>query len=79
MNKVTEKTLVPISLVTTIVGGVVWLTTLWYKTEANAAEIAQIKQTSTEIVKTLNENHLVIVDRLGRIETELKNLKQKGR
>ncbi len=36
-SKITENTLVPLSLVITLAGGIFWLTVIYSKTEANAA------------------------------------------
>ena len=47
-GKITEGTLIPISLLialgTGLVGGVFWLSALWYREEANAYAIAEIKK-----------------------------------
>lgn len=47
-NKITEGTLVPISMIIAIggafLGGVFWLSALWFREEANARAIAEIKK-----------------------------------
>jgi hypothetical protein len=46
--KITEHTLVPLSLIiaigTSLIGGVVWLSALWYREEANARAIIKIEK-----------------------------------
>jgi hypothetical protein len=80
IEKITENTFIPISLMATIAGGVVWLTAILYKTDANASEIESIKGTNKEVLKLLQDQNLIVIDRLGRIETKLENLTQsKGR
>jgi hypothetical protein len=55
-----EKTLIPASVLSVIFGGAMWLTTIWVKGEANAAEIAEFKDT---VWKKLDR----IEDKLDRI------------
>jgi hypothetical protein len=39
MNKITDKTLIPLSLVITVLGGVVWLSMMFSKVEAQEKKI----------------------------------------
>jgi len=55
-----EKTLLPVSVLSVIFGGAVWLTTIWLKGEANAAEIVEFKD---QVGKKLDR----IEDKLDRI------------
>lgn len=64
MEKITEKTLIPISLVAMLIGGVVWLSVMWYRTDASAKDIHQMKRD----MAVLNDE---VIDRLARIETKL--------
>lgn len=65
---VSEKTLIPISLTFSICGGMLWLSAMWFKTEATAAELSTIK---TEVTKLQFD----VIDRLARIETKLDQMK----
>ena len=54
MSKISEKTWVSLGLVITLLGGVVWLTTIWMQSEANARSIQKIeeKQTTIDLIQT---------------------------
>lgn len=78
MKAVTEKTLIPISLVITILGGVVWFTTLWARSESFATELAEVKaeqktmrQDTQTMLESFNKTNLEIVKQLGKIEGRL--------
>jgi hypothetical protein len=68
-DAITEKTFVPISLVISITGGIIWLSAMWFKTEASAAEIEKVK-TDLAVLK------FDVVDRLARIETKIDEIKE---
>jgi hypothetical protein len=63
--KLTEQTLIPLSLVGSIVGGVVWLSVIYYKSEATAKDVDQLKSYQLEVIQ-----------RLSRIETKLEHLEK---
>lgn len=65
---ITEKTLIPVSLVLTIMGGVSWLTSMSYKIEANRHNIETIQQDNKNVILLLNS----IDKRLLEIEITLK-------
>lgn len=71
MTVLNEKTLVPISLVITIIGGVVWLTTLWFRTEAFASEISDIKSEQRSVVSEVRENNKEVMKKLIELEIRL--------
>ena len=62
--KITEGTLIPISLVIILIGGVVWLTTLYFTTQSNAAAIDKIQLKYDAISDKLDD----IVIKIDRIE-----------
>lgn len=68
-DAITENTFVPVSLVISIAGGILWLSAMWYKTEASAAEIEKVK-TDLAVLK------FDVVDRLARIETKIDEMKE---
>lgn len=43
LGKITEGTLIPISLVIVIIGGITWLTSIYYQGIANASANAELK------------------------------------
>ena len=80
MNKITDRTVVSLGLVITIIGGVIWLTTIFNQSDANAFSIKEIKlslkdakhvqaKSYNEIIKELR----VINGRLIRIEGKINN------
>lgn len=68
MGKITEGTLVPISLVIVLVGGIFWLTQLYFTTQSNASTIEKMQIQSEKIDQSLSE----ILERLARIEERIK-------
>lgn len=70
MKVISENTLIPISLVITILGGVVWLTTLWFRSEAHAEMIAEIRAEQKSLAQEVRENNREVMRKL--IELELK-------
>ena len=73
-NSAAESALIPMSLIVSIagslVGGILWLSAMWHKAEASAAEIGSVK---IEVSKL----QLDVIDRLARIETKLDQIKNK--
>ena len=69
MSKITESTLIPISLVLTFIGGIAWLTSMNSKVEASYAELPVIKKISTdiEIQKVEQKNMNEKLDRVLKI------------
>jgi len=75
MSKITENTLLPISLVITILGGASWLTAIWYDTKANAAAIIEIRQDQKILSKDLVETQKQMILDLTEIKAKL-NIKR---
>ena len=63
-KRITEQTLVPISLVIVILGVAVWVSTIKSDTKANADDIERIEKEQKEYVRTVRR----IDERLSRIE-----------
>jgi enamine deaminase RidA (YjgF/YER057c/UK114 family) len=61
---VSEKTLIPVSLLTVVMGGVFWLSSMYAKTNANAEAIVEIKDQTRQDREHLDR-------RLNRIEAKL--------
>lgn len=70
MKAITEKTLIPLSLVMTLIGGVFWLTSIYFEAKAANSSITEIKQKQDSYTETLNS----IDKRLSRIEGFLSRL-----
>lgn len=72
MDKITEKTLVPISLIIALCGGIIWLSAIWFKGESTASEFYEFKNeykhNQSEDLKLSRE----ILERLARIEEAIK-------
>jgi hypothetical protein len=67
LSKISESTVIPISLLITFLGGVAWLTTMAYKTDATAQEVIAIKERQEVYIDRMNE----VISRLIRIESKL--------
>lgn len=69
MSKITEKTLIPLSLLAIIIGGVIWLTTMYSQGTANAESIRDIRSDNKGIQKMFLE----IKEDIGIIKGILEN------
>lgn len=67
MKTFTEGTFIPVSLVIVAMGGMMWLTTLYAKTEANALTLTKIEQKQD----AYNQSMELIIRKLTRIEGKL--------
>lgn len=73
MNEIiSEKTMIPISLVIITLGGGVWLTNLHYQTSANAIELQKITLRQERYSEDLSD----IKGKLQEIAGELKRIKR---
>ncbi len=68
MQKITEKTLLPISLLTVIAGAIFWLSALYVRQESSAKDLAELKQTVNTKDNRTQELLLDILQRVSRIE-----------
>jgi len=78
MTKITEKTWLPISLVSAIggagIGAIIWLTTMYNQGVANAAAIGAI-EAKHEVLKDSVVNKLDLIHRdISELKTEIKRL-----
>jgi|GEM_PF-3849010 len=67
MRKINETTLIPISLVVILVGGIVWLSQLYAKTDQNGIDIKDLKEAKEKQFDILQD----IRERVIRIETKV--------
>ncbi len=71
MKTITENTLVPISLVIAIGGGIFWLTEIYFNGQANANSITDIKQNQEKFIEDVSKDVAQIKKSLNRIEGKL--------
>lgn len=64
LNILSEGTLIPVSLLVVIVGGVFWLSSMYAQTNANAESVVEIKQQQKDDRKE-------IMDRLSLIDGKI--------
>jgi len=67
IKEITDKTMIPLSLVSVFIGGVVWLTTLNDKTEANTRMLTDVKDKHEKYERKLDK----IIQDLGYIKGKL--------
>ena len=66
MGRITEATLVPLSLVVALFGGSFWLSTMYAKVEAHESSLKIVEHKQDKFQEE-------VIDRLARIETKLVN------
>jgi sensor domain CHASE-containing protein len=78
MNKITENTFIPLSLLTAVVAGAFWLAAMSSKTDANAADVLEIKEDVHGIIELgreqRREDREYIEKRFDRLEGKLDSL-----
>ena len=67
MKSITESTLLPISMVITLSGGIAWLTTIYNITVTNEKAIERVESKQDRY----NENLAIILNKLANIEGRL--------
>lgn len=72
VSTITQNTVIPISLVVTIVSGIFWVSSLYYRVEAQGKEIDTNKQTISKIYEKME----IVNRRLYRMEGRL-NIKDR--
>lgn len=60
-------TVIPISLLITLAGGIFWLSTMFSNVQQNTKSIESLQEQVTEV----NNNYVNLLDRTARIETKL--------
>lgn len=74
--KITESTLLPISLVIVIIAAAFWLAGMSEKVEAHDKRLDQQDETIATIRTGDDSFKSEVIDRLARIETEVKQIKK---
>ena len=77
MSKITENTLLPLSLVSILIGGIFWLSTMYSKVEAHEDNLNKIQNQQTAFIASDNNFKEEVIDRLARIETKLESKPKK--
>lgn len=67
LKAITDKTLIPISMVLTIIGGVAWLTTLYNETKAHGTQINDLWKEQEQVSQKIDR----VLEKLNRIEGKL--------
>ena len=67
MDIITSQTGIAISLVVTMLGGVVWLTRMWGATREAMDRLSKLEDRVVDIERDQN----AVLDRMARIETKL--------
>lgn len=74
-GKITENTLLPISLVSSLVGGIVWLSVIWANGSENTKSIDKLFVRQDQIEATIIEQNQMVIEKLSRLEEQMKYLK----
>lgn len=69
--KITENTLLPISLIVLIGGGIFWISAMWSQVQASSDEIKDIKTNQSKMSDDVINQNKEIIQRLTRIEERL--------
>lgn len=69
--KLTEQTLIPLSLVGSIIGGVVWLSVIYYKSEASASKLEKLELKLEYLQEKLVLQNEKILERMAVLETKM--------
>lgn len=71
MKIINENTALPISLILIVLGGVSWLTSIYFAGQSNAAQIAEIKAKSESEFLLVRQKLDEVNARLYRIEAKI--------
>lgn len=75
MSRITENTLIPISILGVIAGGIFWLSTIYAQGMQNAKDIDSLTSELKEISIEIKSHNQQVIDRLARIEENIKRRK----
>jgi predicted RND superfamily exporter protein len=78
LKKITEQTLVPISLVILLFGGVFWLTTMYSSLSTNTKDIFEMKANIKEDKKDTQEKFDKILNELYYLKGAVNSKAKKG-
>lgn len=67
MKSISESTMLPISLIITILGGVFWITSMYAETKYNTASIVKM-ETKLEYLQSIDRRLAIIEDQIKRLK-----------
>lgn len=70
--KLSENTLIPVSFIAVIAGGIFWLSSLWFQTQSNAQAISSIEDKTAKSQDRDQSFREEVLERLTRIEQSIK-------
>ncbi len=76
MNKITENTLIPVSLILVLVSGVTFFANVSFETSSNAKAIAALQEEQDVLAKELVQTQKEISVKLTEIQADIKSLKK---
>jgi hypothetical protein len=71
MNKITADTLVPLSLLVALTGGIAWLSNMAVKSSIVYAKVDKMEEAAQHDLENNNRFQKEVLERLGRIEQAL--------
>jgi hypothetical protein len=77
LKKITEQTLVPISLVIILFGGVFWITNIWSSVETLKKDFTEQRETTKQAERDTNEKFDKIMNELYYLKGAVNGAKQK--
>lgn len=77
LARISESTVVPISFVIIIIGGVLWLGDMHSTVTASAAEITSVKKQTELTIEMYYHGQLETIDKLNKIDSRLSRIEGK--
>ena len=78
LKKITEQTLIPISLVIVLFGGVFWVTNIWSSVETLKKDFTEQREVQKQSSRDQNEKFDKIMNELYYLKGAVNGIKKKG-
>lgn len=78
-NIISEKTLIPVSVLATVIGGVFWLSNIYATGESNASDINLLREEQRVVLQRQRDLRLEIKEDLIRVEAKIDKLLERQR
>lgn len=78
IKKITEQTLVPISLIIILFGGVFWITNIWSSVESLKKDFTEQRAHNAQETRDVNEKFDKIMNELYYLKGAVNGTKKKG-
>ena len=75
MSKITENTLIPISLLSVLAGGIFWLSAIYANGNENTKNIDKLFVRQDQVEATIVEQNQKVIEKLSRLEEQMKYLR----